>query len=131
MKTSVGLSCIPYCTYLYVVDTDSVQISNNVRDTWFIPDHNHRNRSERPYIKETIPAWGSLLSDAYISLPAIPQTDIAQILDAIRALRTVDMTIYLCTASINIFNGMIRLTFSYNGSHYMNYDTLLTTGPTF
>jgi hypothetical protein len=41
------------------------------------------------------------------------------------ALRRADETIYLRTASINIFNGMVSLTFSCDGSHYMRYDELL------
>jgi hypothetical protein len=62
---------------------------------------------------------------------AIPRTDITRILDAMRALRMVDTTIYLRTASINIFNGMVSLTFSCDGSHYMRYDEFLTKGPSF
>jgi hypothetical protein len=62
---------------------------------------------------------------------AIPRTDIARILDAMRALRMVDTTIYLRTASINIFNGMVSVTFSCDGSHYMRYDEFLTKGAAF
>jgi hypothetical protein len=65
-----GFSGIPYCTYLYAVGTDGVQISDNVSKAGFMPEYCHRNRSERPYMKEAMPAWGFLLSDAYISLAA-------------------------------------------------------------
>jgi len=262
-----GFSGIPYCSYLYVVGTDAVQISDNVSNAGVMPGYYHRNRADRPYMKEAIPAWGFLLSDAYISLTAhqpsltalqvvvsergvlgylgadfelrrlpvtsalyqepgdwrqvkgdpairstlfqqtrtespmdrnmqkalsileelltergifqcqihfsssqatiwtiddplryrildhevlkdpdiclvypsrpypvdaaIPRTDITRILDAMRALRMVDTTIYLRTASINIFNGMVSLTFSCDGSHYMRYDEFLTKGPSF
>jgi len=262
-----GFSGIPYCTYLYVVGTDGVQISDNVSKVGLMPEYYHRNRSERPYMKEAMPAWGFLLSDAYISLAAqrpsltalqvvasdtgtlgylgadfdlrslpvtsalyreprrwrqvkgdpairstlfqqtrtespmdrnmgkalsileelltergifqcqihfsssqatiwtiddplryrildhevlkdpdiclvypsrpypadavIPRTDIARILDAMRALRLVDTTIYLRTASINIFNGTVSLTFSCDGSHYMRYDEFLAKGAAF
>jgi len=262
-----GFSSIPYCTYLYVVGTDGVQISDHVSNAGLTLEHYHLNRSERPYMKEAMPAWGFLLSDAYISLAAhrpsltalqvvvsdagtlgylgadfdlrrlpvtsalyqepgnwrqvkgdpairstlfqqtrtespmdrnmqnalsileelltergtfqcqihfsssqaiiwtiddplryrildhevlkdpdiclvypsrpypadatIPRTDITRILDAMRALRMVDTTIYLRTASINIFNGMVSLTFSCDGSHYMRYDEFLTKGATF
>jgi hypothetical protein len=262
-----GFSGIPYCTFLYVLGTDGVQISDNVNASGLMPEHYRRDRSERPYMKETIPAWGFLLSDAYISLsehrpsltalqvvvsgagtlgyvgadfdlrslpvtsglyqepgvwrqvkgdPAIrgtlfqqtrvesrmdrnmqkalsileelltergifqcqihfsssqatiwtiddplryrildhevlkdpdiclvypsrpypadasiPRTEITRILDAMRALRLVDTTIYLRTASVNIFNGMVSLTFSCDGSHYMRYDEFLTKGPAF
>lgn len=262
-----GFSGIPYCAYLYVLGTDGVQLSDNVSASGLMPEHFRRDRSERPYMKEPIPAWGFLLSDAYISLsehrpsltalqvvvagagtlgyvgadfdlrslpvtsalyqepgdwrqvkgdPAIrgtlfqqsrtespmdrnmqkalsileelltergifqcqihfsssqatiwtiddplryrildhevlkdpdiclvypsrpypadasiPRAEITRILDAMRALRLVDTTIYLRTASINIFNGMVSLTFSCDGSHYMRYDEFLTKGPAF
>jgi hypothetical protein len=262
-----GFSSIPYCTYLYVLGTDGVQVSDNVGNAGLIPGHYQRNRAERPYMKEPMPAWGFLLSDAYISLAAhrpsltalqvvasdaetlgylgadfdlrslpvtsvlyqeprkwrqvkgdpairstlfqqtrtespmdrnmqqalaileelltergvfqcqihfsssqaiiwmiddplryrildhealtdpdiclvypsrpypadaaIPRAEVARILDAMRALRLVDTTIYLRTASINIVNGMVSLTFSCDGSHYMRYDEFLTKGTSF
>lgn len=61
----------------------------------------------------------------------IPRTDIARILDAMRARRMVDTTIYLRTASINIFNGTVSLTFSCDGSHDMRDDEFLTKGAAF
>jgi len=262
-----GFSSIPYCTYLYVLGNDAVQISDNVGQVGIRPGYFQRNRAERPYMKEAMPAWGFLLSDAYISrsvqrptltalqvvvsgagtlgylgadfdlrrLPvtsalyqepdhwrqvkgdpairgtlfqqtriespmdrnmpnalsileelltergvfqcqihfsssqvtiwmiedplryrildhevlkdpdiclvypsrpypedaAIPPAEIARVLAAMRALRTVDTTIYLRTASINVFNGMVSLTFSCDGSHYMRYDEFLAKGATF
>ena len=262
-----GFSSIPYCTYLYAVGTDGVQLSDHVSRSGLTYEHYQLNRSERPYMKETIPEWGFLLSDAYISqeehrpsltalqvvvsetdtlgylgadfdlrdLPVtstlyqephdwrqvkgdpairgtlfqqtrtespmdrhmqtalsileellaergvfqcqihfsssqaviwtiddplcyrildyealtdpdicllypsrpypvdarIPRTEITRILSAMQGLRTVDMTIYLRTASINIYNGMVSLTFSCDGSHYMHYDEFLTKGASF
>ena len=262
-----GFSSIPYCTYLYVVDTHGVQISDHVSHAGIITEHYHLNRSEQPYMKEDMPSWGFLLSDAYInqeehwpsltalqvvvsdtgtlgslgadfdlrSLPVtstlylepgnwrqvkgdpairsnlfqqtrsespmdlnienaqsileelitergifqcqihysssqatiwtiddplryrildqevlqdpdicllypsrpypadavIPRKEIARVLDGMRSLRTVDTTIYLRTASINIYNGMLSLTFSCDGSHYMRYDEFLARGPAF
>ena len=64
-------------------------------------------------------------SREYPADAAIPRADIARILDAMRGLRLVDTTIYLRTASINIINGMVSLTFSCDGSHYMRYDEFL------
>lgn len=262
-----GYSSIPYCTYLYALSTNGVQISDNIGATGIVDGHFGRDRSERPYMKEEIPAWGFLLSDAYISLAAhrpsltalqvvvsesgtvgylgadfdlrglpvtsslyrepdawrqvkgdpairsglfqqtrtespmdrnmqqalsileelltergifqcqihfsssqaviwtrddplryrildsealtdpdicllypirqypddavIPQALIQKILDGMRSLRLVDTVIYLRTASINIFNGMLSLTFSCDGSHYMRYDEFLGKGPAF
>lgn len=262
-----GFSGIPYCTYLYVVNVDGLQISDNIGIGGVVPGYYHRNRSDRPYMKEVMPAWGFLLSDAYVSLslhrpsltalqcissdagtlgylgadfdlrrlpvtsvlysepevwrqvkgdPAIrgglfqqtriespmdrniekalsileelltergiyqcqihfsssqaviwtiddpvryrildqdalsdpnicllypsipyprdaliPRTEITRILDGMQALRVVDTTIYLRTASINIYNGMVSLTFSCDGSHYMSYEEFLTKGAAF
>jgi hypothetical protein len=263
----VGFSDIPYCTYLYVVGTDGVQVSDSVSNAGLMPGHYHRNLGERPYMRESMPAWGFLFSDSYISLAAhrpsltalqivgseadalgylgadfdlrrlpvtsalyqepgnwrqvkgdpairgglfqqtrvespmdgnidkalsileelltqrgifqcqihfsssqatiwtmddpfryrildhevlmdpdiclvypprpypvdaaIPQTDIAQVLNTMQSLRMADTTIYLRTASINIFNGMVSVTFSCDGSHYMRYDEFLTKGTAF
>ena len=262
-----GFSSIPYCTYLYAVGTDGVQLSDHVSYSGLTHEHYQLNRSERPYMKETMPEWGFLLSDAYISqvehrpsltalqvvvseagtlgylgadfdlrgLPVtsalyqephdwrqvkgdpairgtlfqqtrtespmdrhmqtalsileelltergvfqcqihfsssqaiiwtiddplryrildqqaledpdicllypsrpypvdarIPRSEITRILNAMQGLRKVDMTIYLRTASINIFNGMVSLTFSCDGSHYMRYNEFLAKGATF
>jgi len=51
----------------------------------------------------------------------IPADKIGSILRGLKALRFADDTIYLRSASINIFNGLISLTFSCDGSHYMPY----------
>ena len=263
-----GFSGIPYCCYLYAVDTCCVQTSDNVIATGLMPGYYQRNRAERPYMKEAMPAWGFLLSDAYISLSAhrasltalqvvisdtgallgylgadfglrnlpvtsalyqepgkwrqvkgdpairgtlfqqtrtespmdhniedalsileelltergvfqcqihfsssqvtiwtiddplryrildqevlrdpdiclvypsrpypvdatIPRTEITAILDEMQALRMIDTTIYLRTASINIYNGMISLTFSCDGLHYMPHDEFLAKGIAF
>lgn len=262
-----GFSSIPYCTSLYCLTTDGIQICDNVCARGLAPEHFGRDRSQRPYMKETVPAWGFLLSDAYISLqghrpsltalqivradgnaigylgadfdlrglpvtsalyeepgywrqikgdPAIrgtvflqqridspmdgnleqalsileelltqrgifqcqihfsssqatiwtmddpfryrildhealsdpdiclifpphpyphdaliPQHSIAHILDTMRSLRFADPTIYLRTASINVFNGMISVTFSCDGSHYMPYDEFLLKSTSF
>ena len=263
-----GFSGIPYCCYLYVVDTNCVQTSDNVIATGLMPGYYQRNRAERPYMKEAIPPWGFLLSDAYVSLAAhrtsltalqvamsdtgallgylgadfdlrslpvtsalypepgkwrqvkgdpairgtlfqqtrtespmdrnienalsileelftergvfqcqihfsssqvtiwtiddplryrildqevltdpdiclvypsrpypidatIPRTQIIGILDGMQVLRLIDTNIYLRTASINIFNGMVSLTFSCDGSHYMRYEEFLAKGTAF
>jgi len=256
-----GFASIPHCTYLYCVGADGVQVCENIGKTGLVPGHFGRDRSQRPYMKEPVPDWGFLLSDAYISMshqrpsltalqvvradgrtlgylgadfdlrdlpvttelyeepgdwrqvkgdPAIrgtlmyqcrvesamdrdldralaildellterdvfqcvihfsssqftiwtvadpfryrildqealgdpdiclvyppqpypvdaviPLQDIAHILGTLRALRMADENIYLRMASINIFNGMISLTFSCDGTHYMRYDEFL------
>ncbi|NIP54734.1 MAG: hypothetical protein GWO08_16955 [Gammaproteobacteria bacterium] len=260
-------SNIPFCNFLYAMNTEHKQISDNVGATGIQRGHFGRDRSDRPYMQEQMPEWGFLLSDAYIShfthhpaltalqvvrkgsrnlgfiganfklrdLPvtselyeepgewrqikgdpairgtvfqqsrtdspmdqnmeqslsileefitergvfqcqihfsssqaiiwmrdnpflyrmldrealidpdiclvypsyhydrnaAIPQGEIGKILDNMCTLRLNDETIYLRTASINIYNGMVSLTFSCDGSHYMRYDEFLQKETTF
>lgn len=264
---SLGFTSIPHCSFLYCVDTNGIQVSDNVGPKGLAPEHFGRDRSQRPYMMEAVPAWGYLLSDAYISLmdhrpsltalqivrsdayplgylgadfdlrnlpvtselyeepgswrqvkgdpsirgnvfqqcrvespmdgnlpqalaileelltqrgvfqcqihfsssqatiwtvndpfryrildnealsdpdiclvfprrayPAdatIPQDKIRRILHTLQALRLTDPTFYLRTASINLFNGMVSLTFSCDGSHYMPYDEFLLKDTSF
>jgi hypothetical protein len=257
-----GFSSIPYCTYLYALDAAGVQLSDNVGRDGPLSGYAGRDRSERPYMREPVPVWGFLLSDAYISQSAnrpsltalqivragehtlgfvgadfdlrnlpvtaelyeepgewrqvkgdpairgtlfqqcrvespmdrnlqqalsileelltergifqcqihfsssqatiwmiddpfryrildhevltdpdiclvypsrpypdmavVPSEQVATVLKTMAALRHGDETIYLRTASINIFNGMLSLTFSCDGSHYMRYDEFLS-----
>ena len=259
-----GFATIPHCTYLYCVGTDGVQVCDNIEQSGRLTEHFGRDRSQRPYMKEAVPSWGFLLSDAYISLmnsrpsltalqvvrtdsrvlgylgadfdlrnlpvtaelyeePAawrqvkgdpsirnavmyqcrvesqmdrhleqtlsileelltkrgvfqcsihysssqatiwtvddpfryrmlddealsdpdiclvyppqpypsdalIPVQDIVRILATLREMRMTDENIYLRVSSINLFNGMISLTFSCDGSHYMRYDEFLGKG---
>lgn len=256
-----GFANIPHCMFLYIVNTDGIQVCDNVCSDGLLPGHFERDRSRRPYMKEVVPSWGFLLSEAYISLRAhrpsltalhiirrdgkavgylgadfdlrdlpvtaalyeepshwqqikgdpsirgtvfqqirnesqmdrnmdnalsilevlftergvfqavihfsssratvwfvddpyryrildhealadpdiciaypvqpypadaiIPQDSIELVLEEMRQLRMADETIYLRSASINIFNGIISLTFSCDGSHYMRYDEFL------
>ena len=61
----------------------------------------------------------------------IPSDRIGSIMRALQKLRLTDETFYLRSASINIFNGMISLTFSCDGSHYMSWQELLTKDESF
>jgi hypothetical protein len=61
----------------------------------------------------------------------IPQDRIGRILRGMRELRTADETLYLRSSSINIFNGMISLTFSCDGSHYMSWHEFLAKDMSF
>ena len=262
-----NFSTVPCCMFLYAVDTDGIQISDNISHGGLLPEHFGRDRSRRPYMREAVPVWGFLLSDAYLSLRAgrpsitalqvvrqgdetlgyigadfdlrdlpvtsahyeesdawrqikgdpairgtvfqqcrvdslmdrnmdpaiaileeliterglfqavihfsssratawffddpyryrildhealgdpdicmlyprqpypadaqIPQDIIQKLLNGMRQLRTADETLYLRSASINIFNGMISLTFSCDGSHYMSWHEFLDKDMTF
>lgn len=59
------------------------------------------------------------------------QEDLDRILKEFRRLRLTDQTIYLRNASINMINGMINMTFSCDGSHYIDYRTFLAKLDTF
>lgn len=59
---------IPNCAYLYVLDTNGIQLTESINRFGISPGHYQRDRSRRPYMNEVVPAWGFLLSDAYISL---------------------------------------------------------------
>jgi hypothetical protein len=60
-------SLVPHRLFLYVVDTNGIQISDNVGTGGLLPEHFGRDRSQRPYMREAVPDWGFLLSDAYLS----------------------------------------------------------------
>jgi len=256
-----GFRSVPHCLFLYAVDPKGIQISDNISIGGLLPEHFGRDRSVRPYMREVVPPWGFLLSDAYLSLrvnrpsltalqvvrrgtdvlgfigadfdlrdlPAttehyeesvdwrqikgdpsirgtvfqqervesvmdrnmdsacailedliterglfqavihfsssratvwfmedpfryrifdhevlsdpdicllyprssypvdavLPQDRVADVLNGMRQLRTADETLYLRSASINIFNGLISLTFSCDGTHYMSWQEFL------
>ncbi len=262
-----GFRSVPHCLFLYALDANGIQISDNISIGGLLPEHYGRDRSGRPYMKEVVPPWGFLLSDAYLSLrvnrpsltalqvvrrdgevlgfigadfdlrdlPAttehyeepvdwrqikgdpsirgtvfqqnrveslmdrnmntacailedliterglfqavihfsssratvwfmddpfryrifdhevlsdpdicllyprssypvdavIPQDRVTDILNGMRQLRTADETLYLRSASINIFNGLISLTFSCDGTHYMSWQEFLDKDMTF
>ncbi len=55
----------------------------------------------------------------------IPMDKVREVFQTFRALRFMDETIYLRAGSLNIYNGMVGLNFSCDGSHYMPWDQLL------
>lgn len=55
----------------------------------------------------------------------IPLSKVGEVFQTFRALRFMDETIYLRAGSLNIFNGMVGLNFSCDGSHYMPWEQLL------
>jgi len=55
----------------------------------------------------------------------IPLDKIKEVFRTFRALRFMDETIYLRAGSLNIYNGMVGLNFSCDGSHYMPWHQLL------
>jgi len=55
----------------------------------------------------------------------IPGEAVPRILGAFRELRYMDETLYLRSGMLNIFNGLVGLTFSCDGSHYMPWREFL------
>ena len=64
----------------------------------------------------------------YPTAALTPKQAIRPVLDGLRALRFMDETFYLRAGSLNIFNGMVGLTFSCDGSHYLPWDEFLNKG---
>ena len=56
---------------------------------------------------------------------SIPESDIRPILDSLNQLRFMDDTLYLRAGGLNIFNGIVSLNFSCDGSHYIPHDEFL------
>ncbi|HYN76232.1 MAG TPA: PDC sensor domain-containing protein [Lamprocystis sp. (in: g-proteobacteria)] len=55
----------------------------------------------------------------------IPLDQVGAVFKTFRALRFMDETIYLRSGSLNIFNGLVGLNFSCDGSHYMPWQEFL------
>jgi hypothetical protein len=62
---------------------------------------------------------------AYPGDAVIPVDKIRSILEGFRQLRFMDDMLYLRSGTVNIFNGIIGLTFSCDGSHYIPFDQFL------
>jgi hypothetical protein len=67
---SEGFSTVPDSLFMYALDANGIQISDNISSKGLVAEHYGRDRSSRPYMREAVPSWGFLLSDAYLSLRA-------------------------------------------------------------
>jgi len=65
-------------------------------------------------------------TDAVIPLPRVKE-----VLSRFRELRFIDENIYLRSGSLNIFNGIVGLNFSCDGSHYMPWSDFLSVDMNF
>lgn len=61
----------------------------------------------------------------YPNEAVVPAQKVRPILERLRDLRFVDENLYLRAGSLNIFNGLVSLTFSCDGSHYVPWQELL------
>ena len=48
-----------------------------------------------------------------------------RLLSEFKRLRLTDETVYLRNAAINVINGMINMTFSCDGTHYIDHETFI------
>ena len=58
----------------------------------------------------------------------VPREQIRAVLKGLRELRFMDEMFYLRSGTLNIFNGVVGLTFSCDGSHYLPWDEFLSKG---
>jgi len=61
----------------------------------------------------------------YSGMAVVPRDRIRTIFERFALLRTADETFYLRSGSLNLINGMVGLTFSCDGSHYLPADEFL------
>lgn len=61
----------------------------------------------------------------------VPKDQLRPILQTFKYLRFADSTIYLRAGSVNIFNGIVGLNFSCDGSHYIPYEQFLAKDSAF
>lgn len=59
--------------------------------------------------------------------PEIPESAVPRVLEHFKRLRLTDQTIYLRNASLNTINGIIGMTFSCDGSHYIPFREFFET----
>jgi hypothetical protein len=58
----------------------------------------------------------------------VPRERIRTVLDLFHKLRLMDEMFYLRSGTLNLFNGIVGLTFSCDGSHYIPHDEFLSVG---
>ncbi len=68
---------------------------------------------------------------AYPADALVAAEHIRAVLEKFRELRFMDEMLYLRSGTLNIFNGMVGLTFSCDGSHYIPVDEFLAMGSDF
>jgi hypothetical protein len=67
----------------------------------------------------------------YSEMAVVTRERIKAIFERFALLRTTDDTFYLRSGSLNLINGMVGLTFSCDGSHYLPVDEFLAKDKSF
>ena len=108
-----------------------IHYSSSQLTTWFCDDAYRY----RVYVREEVlePGFIDQFRDQALGhlKPVLDLKDTQHILNEFRRLRTTDSTIYLRNASINLINGMIGMTFSCDGAHYIDHKTFFEKLETF
>ena len=63
--------------------------------------------------------------------PLLSARDVRRVLQEFKRLRLTDETIYLRNGAINLINGMINMSFSCDGTHYIDHHTFFAKLDTF
>lgn len=103
-----------------------IHFSSTQLTCWFY----HDPYRYRVFVGEEIfsPGFLEQFSPAvYAEKPLIEAAAVAHILEEFKRLRSTDETVYLRNASINLINGLIGMTFSCDGSHYIPYEEFYDT----
>jgi len=101
-----------------------IHFSSSRCTLWFIDD---------PYRYRILPFEALIDPDVVLAYPCRPYPkdalvklkEVRPILETFKHLRFADETIYLRSGSMNIFNGIVGLNFSCDGSHYIPHDQFL------
>lgn len=97
--------------------------SSNQLTCWFSDDAFRY----RVFVTDEVlaPGFIDLFRDSKIDhlQPVISAEDVIDILNEFKRLRTTDQTIYMRNGSINRINGLIGMTFSCDGAHYIDHKT--------
>lgn len=108
-----------------------VHYSSSQLTCWFSDDAYRY----RVYVREEVlaPGFVDQFRDAPLDhlQPVIDEVDTRAILAEFTRLRMTDDTIYLRNGSINRINGVIGMTFSCDGSHYIDHTTFFDKLETF
>lgn len=108
-----------------------VHYSSSQLTCWFADDAYRY----RVYVKEEVLQPGFLDQFRNCTIdhlqPLVEEPDILTILKEFRRLRTTDETIYLRNGSINRVNGLIGMSFSCDGAHYIDHKTFFDKLDTF
>ena len=100
-----------------------VHYSSNQLTCWFCDDAYRY----RVYVRDEVLDPGFLDQFRDMTLnhlqPVLDTRRTGDVLAEFRRLRTTDKTIYMRNGSINLVNGMIGMTFSCDGAHYIDHKT--------